>query len=253
MLLVTHDNRILDVADRILHLEDGRLSTFTDAVIANNRHMMQLLAADQRKAVPEYVEDMPRAEFLALLQESHRRVAAVPGSIGLATDEAFRSMLDRALRAFTRKLGSLVNAERASLFLVDREHDELWLTVAQEADAGVSELRVPAGSGIAGWVARTGETVRVDDAYTDPRFNPELDQRTGFRTRSVLSVPLVDGRGEVFGVSQLLNRRDGRPFDAEDERRFQEFVGPIAVMLETWWRTSERSSALAPTSSREDA
>lgn len=236
ILLVTHDNRILDVADRILHLEDGRLQTFTDAVIANNRHMMRLLAADRRKAVPELVEEMPAAEFTALLQEVTNESRRFRDSVLLATDEAFYSMLDRALRAFTRKLGSLLDAERASLFLMDAERNELWMTVAQEAEAGLTELRVPADRGIVGHVARTGETVRIDDAYADPRFNPDVDRQTGFRTRSILSVPLQNARGEVFAVSQLLNRRDGRPFDAEDERRFTEFLGPIAVMLETWWR-----------------
>lgn len=236
IMLVTHDNRILDVADRILHLEDGRLQTFTDAVIANNRHMMHLLAADRRKAVLEFVEDMPAADFTALLQEVTAESRRFLDSTQLATDEAFRSMLDRALRAFTRKLGTILDAERASLFLVDPERGELWLTVAKEADEDVTELRVPAASGIAGYVARTAETVRVDDAYADPRFSPEMDRRTGFRTRTVMCVPLLDAQGEVFAVSQLLNRRDGKPFDREDERRFTEFLRPIAVMLETWWR-----------------
>ena len=236
IMLVTHDNRILDVADRILHLEDGRLQTFTDAVIANNRHMMHLLAADQRKAVPAFVDDMPLAEFAALLQEVTNESRRFLDSTQLATDEAFRSMLDRALRAFTRKLGSILDAERASLFLVDPERDELWMTVAEEANEAVTELRVPAASGIAGHVVRAAEAVRVPDAYADPRFNPEMDRRTGFRTRTIMAVPLLDAHGEVFAVAQLLNRRDGRPFDAEDERRFKEFLGPIAVLLETWWR-----------------
>jgi len=235
ILLVTHDNRILDVADRILHLEDGRLSTFTDAVIANNRQMMHLLAADQRKAALELVENMEPPEFVALLQQVTNESRRFLESTRVATDEAFRSMLDRALRAFTRKLGTILDAERASLFLVDPERDELWLTVAKEADEGITELRVPAASGIAGYVARTAETVRIDDAYADPRFNPDLDRRTGFRTRAILCVPLLNAQGEVFAVSQLLNRRDGKPFDAEDERRFKEFLGPIAIMLETWW------------------
>ena len=235
ILLVTHDNRILDVADRILHLEDGRLSTFTDAVIANNRQMMHLLAADQRKAALELVENMEPPEFVALLQQVTNESRRFLESTRVATDEAFRSMLDRALRAFTRKLGTILDAERASLFLVDPERDELWLTVAKEADEGITELRVPAASGIAGYAARTAETVRVDDAYADPRFNPDLDRRTGFRTRTILCVPLLNAQGEVFAVSQLLNRRDGKPFDAEDERRFKEFLGPIAIMLETWW------------------
>jgi len=235
ILLVTHDNRILDVADRILHLEDGRLSTFTDAVIANNRQMMHLLAADQRKAALELVENMEPPEFVALLQQVTNESRRFLESTRVATDEAFHSMLDRALRAFTRKLGTILDAERASLFLVDPERDELWLTVAKEADEGITELRVPAASGIAGYVARTAETARIDDAYADPRFNPDLDRRTGFRTRAILCVPLLNAQGEVFAVSQLLNRRDGKPFDAEDERRFKEFLGPIAIMLETWW------------------
>jgi len=235
ILLVTHDNRILDVADRILHLEDGRLSTFTDAVIANNQQMMHLLAADQRKSALDLVEDMPPPDFVALLGEVTNESRRFLDSIALATDEAFRSMLDRALRTFTRKLGRILDAERASLFLADPERDELWLTIAEEADTGVTELRVPASSGVAGYAARTAETVRVDDAYADPRFNPDLDRQTGFRTRTILCVPLLNAQGEVFAVSQLLNRRDGKPFDAEDERRFKEFLGPIAVMLETWW------------------
>jgi putative ABC transport system ATP-binding protein len=236
IMLVTHDNRILDVADRILHLEDGRLQTFTDAVIANNQHMMQLLAADQRKAGVDFVEDLPPAEFTALLQSVTNESRRFLESTALATDEAFRSMLDRALRAFTRKLGVLLDAERASLFLVDREREELWLTVAREADDAGTELRVPMAVGIAGYAARSGEIVRIDDAYGDPRFNPEMDRRTGFRTRSILCVPLRDAQGNVFAVSQLLNRSDGKPFDANDERRFMEFLQPIGVMLETWWR-----------------
>jgi putative ABC transport system ATP-binding protein len=236
IMLVTHDNRILDVADRIVHLEDGRLQTFTDAVIANNRHMMHLLAEDQRKTTVDFVEEMAPAEFTALLQSVTNESRRFLESTELATDQAFRSMLDRALRAFTRKLGTILDAERASLFLVDRDREELWLTVAREADETVAELRVPMATGIAGHAARTGETVRIDDAYGDPRFNPDMDRRTGFRTRSILCVPLRDAQGEVFAVSQLLNRRDGKPFDADDERRFKEFLQPIGVMLETWWR-----------------
>lgn len=236
IMLVTHDNRILDVADRIVHLEDGRLRTFTDAVIANNQHMMGLLADDQRKTSVDFVEQMGPDEFAALLQSVTNESRRFLDSTALATDDAFRSMLDRALRAFTRKLGALLRAERASIFLVDREREELWMTVAREADEGVAELRVPMATGIAGYVARTGEIVHIDDAYADPRFNPEMDRRTGFRTRAILCVPLRDAQGNVFAVSQLLNRTDGKPFDADDERRFVEFLQPIAVMLETWWR-----------------
>jgi putative ABC transport system ATP-binding protein len=236
IMLVTHDSRILDVADRIVHLEDGRLTTFTEAVIANNQQMMHLLAADRQKSVVTFVEEMSPSEFAALLQDVTNESRRFLDSTALATDEAFRSMLDRALRAFTRKLGQILDAERASLFLVDPERGELWLTIAQEADQGLTELRIASDRGVAGYAARTGETVRVTDAYADPRFDPTMDRETGFTTRSILCVPLKSTRGEVFAVSQLLNRRDGKPFDAADEKRFVEFLQPIAVMLETWWR-----------------
>jgi putative ABC transport system ATP-binding protein len=242
IMLVTHDNRILDVADRIVHLEDGKLSTFTDAVIANNQQMMHLLAADRRKAVVEFVAEMAPAEFAALLGEVTNESRRFLDSTALATDEAFRGMLDRALRAFTRKLGQILDADRASLFLVDPERHELWLTIAQEAEQGTTELRIPIGHGVAGYVARTGETARVDDAYADPRFDPALDRTTGFRTRAILAVPLTSTHGEVFAVAQLLNRHDGRPFDAADERRFREFLQPIGLMLETWWRMTRLAS-----------
>jgi adenylate cyclase len=75
--------------------------------------------------------------------------------------------------------------------------------------------------------------MRVDDAYGDPRFNPEVDRRTGFRTRSIPCLPVHDSRGEVFAVTQLLNRRDGRPFDEADASRFAFFAGSLGVLLET--------------------
>jgi adenylate cyclase len=75
--------------------------------------------------------------------------------------------------------------------------------------------------------------VRVADAYDDPRFNPDVDRRTGFRTRSVLCLPLHDSAGNVFAVTQLLNRRDGEAFDERDEKRFAEFAASLGVLLES--------------------
>ena len=144
--------------------------------------------------------------------------------------------MDQALGAFTFKLGQIEDAERASLFLVDHERQELWLRVAQEEASGKVDVRIPMGAGIAGHVASSGEGVRIDDAYADPRFNPEVDRQTGFRTRSILCLPIEDSDGRVFAVAQLLNRHDGQPFDAEDEARFGRYVGSLGVLLETWSR-----------------
>ncbi len=99
---------------------------------------------------------------------------------------------------------------------------------------------MPLGVGIAGHVATSGEGVRVDDAYRHPKFNPEVDRKTGFRTRSILCLPIRSTEGHVFAVAQLLNRCDGRPFDDADEARFGEFASSIGVILESWWRMQRR-------------
>lgn len=237
IILVTHDNRILDVADRILHIEDGRLSTFGEAVIADTKHLMRTLAQQtQKHSVDEVVDALDQSQFVALLADIASEAQSFLDATSRAGDEAFQRMLEHSLRAFTRKLGSILNAERASLFLVDRARHELWLRVSEDVAEdieGAVGVRIPLSTGIAGAVADSGELVRVDDAYSDARFNPAMDRRTGFRTRSILCVPVRNRDGEVFAVAQLLNRGDGLPFDANDETRFGEFIGSVAVILET--------------------
>jgi putative ABC transport system ATP-binding protein len=233
ILIVTHDNRILDVADRILHLEDGRISTFTEAVIANTQHMMGLLAdSTSKEPLEQRVAQMDESTFRRTLQELTQQSQRFLEATALARDRAHQSMLEQALRVFTRRVGDLLHAERASLFLVDRQRGELVLHVAQDVAPG-GTVRIPLGTGIAGAAATSGRPVRVADAYQDPRFNRDVDLTTGFRTRSVLCLPLHDRSGAVFAVTQLLNRRDGQPFDAADEQRYADFAEPLGVLLES--------------------
>ena len=135
----------------------------------------------------------------------------------------------------------MCRAERASLYLVDRARGELWLRVAQEEGGRPVDVRMPLTAGIAGRVARSGVAERVADAYADPDFNREVDRATGFVTRSILTVPLLDGDGAVFAVAQLLNRADGQPFDAEDEKRFRQFADSVGVILKGWWRLAQQA------------
>ena len=233
ILLVTHDNRILDIADRIVHLEDGRLSTFTDAVIASTQQLMHTLAENKSKqSLDAAVAAMDEATFRRTLEELTQQSQHFLEATALASDEAYQSMLEQSLRVFTRRVGELLAAERASLFLVDRQRQELVLHVAQDAPAG-ARVSIPLSTGIAGAAATTGRNVSVADAYQDPRFNQAVDRETGFRTRSVLCLPLTDRKGDVFAVTQLLNRRDGQPFDEHDEQRFAEFAASLGVLLES--------------------
>ena len=232
ILLVTHDNRILDVADRIVHLEDGRLSNFTDSVLANNQQMMRLLADSHSKQdIGAEVDAMDEAAFRARLQDITDEAVRFLDATALANDSVFQAMLEQSLFAITRKLAQLLNAERSSLFLVDRPTQTLLLRVT-EGLAGRQEIRIPIGSGIAGAVAASGQPERIADAYQDPRFNPDVDRMFNYRTRSILCLPMLDRRGEVFAVAQLLNRRDGQAFDADDERRLAELLASIARIFE---------------------
>jgi len=249
VLLVTHDNRILDIADRIVHLEDGRLSSFTQGVAESTRRLMDMLARSHRKGdLQRRLFDASAQEFTRLLEEITNESRQFVEALALGEDDAFSSMLEQVLEAFTMRFGQFMQAERASIFLVDAERRELWLKVAQAEGGRPVDFRMPIDSGIAGLVASTGHRLRVDDAYAHPSFNPEADRRTGFRTRSILCVPIQDHLGRVFAVAQLLNRRDGAPFDADDEARFAGFVSSLGVVLESWEQMSRRARRQPQTS-----
>jgi phosphoserine phosphatase len=133
------------------------------------------------------------------------KVLEISRSMVAATDLAslLRVIIDRGME--------LLGAERATLFLYDPEANELVSRVA----AGVEELRIPADRGISGATIRGGRTLNVPDVYADERFNPEIDRTTGFRTRSLLSVPLFGHDARLVGVLQVINKRDGA-FDDYD-------------------------------------
>ncbi|XP_058455487.1 probable 3',5'-cyclic phosphodiesterase pde-5 isoform X2 [Malaya genurostris] len=129
----------------------------------------------------------------------------------------------------------LVDADRASLFLVDSKSKELYATIfdvgceekpskeENENDNKVpKEIRFPIGTGIAGQVAMSGEVLNIADAYADTRFNRSIDQLTGYKTESILCMPIFI-RGNVIGVVQMINKRIGY-FNKEDEEAFEMFA-----------------------------
>lgn len=136
--------------------------------------------------------------------------------------------LDALLQAVMRTTTEALGAERSSLFLVDETTGELWSRVAQ--GTGVAEIRLPRGTGIAGWVAETGRALRIEDAYEDRRFNREVDRLTGFRTTSVLCAPVRDREGKVRGVVQVLDGRQAL-FDERDEELLAGIASQVAVAL----------------------
>jgi putative ABC transport system ATP-binding protein len=247
VLLVTHDNRILDVADRIIHLEDGRLSSFTSAVAANTQHMMDMLAQHNRKGeLARVVKGLSVEEFAAALEEMTVECEQLLRVVEMSQTEAFESMLEQVLESFTLKIGEVLDADRVSLFLVDEARAELFSKVAQHEGEKPLDIRIPLGAGIAGRVAVTRTPMNIPDAYADPLFSRVVDEQTGYRTRTILCVPVVDRGGRLFAVAEVLNKRGGAPFGAADERRFAEFATSLGVVLESWWRMARSHRVAEP-------
>lgn len=136
---------------------------------------------------------------------------------------------DRLLRMIIEETTIVMDAQRSSLFLIDRERNEMWAKIAQGVD--VIEIRFPLGVGIAGTVGQTGEPLNLPDAYRDARFNPEFDKKTGFRTRSILCVPMKNMQGEIIGAVQVLNKKDGL-FREDDEALLIALASQAAVAIE---------------------
>src|SRR5256886_1155760 len=137
--------------------------------------------------------------------------------------------LDALLRDMATVTTQLLEADRATIFIVDRERGEIWSRVALGTSAG--EIRQAIGVGIAGLVAATGEAVNIPDAYDDPRFNPEPDQRTGYRTKSLLTFPMTGQNERVIGVFQVVNKNGGE-FTADDEETLSSPGASAAVAVE---------------------
>ena len=143
----------------------------------------------------------------------------------MTADIKLGSLLQKVMGEATRML----KAERSTLFLNDDKTHELWSEVGQGL-ASV-QIRLPSHLGIAGAVFSSSKAINIPYAYADLRFNPAFDKKTGYFTRSILCVPIINKNGKTIGVTQVLNKHGG-PFTAEDESRLRAFTAQIAIALE---------------------
>jgi adenylate cyclase len=165
----------------------------------------------------QFIEKMKKTrqqemEFLDL-------VADITSSLDLSV------LLRRVMSEATRML----KADRSTLFLNNEKTNELWSEVGEGLNA--VQIKLPNTAGIAGAVFQSGKTVNIPHAYADLRFNPAFDKKTGYFTRSILCVPVVNKHGKCIGVTQALNKRGG-PFTAEDEARLKAFTAQVSIALE---------------------
>ena len=166
------------------------------------------------------------AQFIERMQAIRRQEMEFIDVVSEVTaDIKLGSLLQKVMGEATR----LLNAERSTLFLNDEKTAELWSEVGQGLES--VQIRLPNHLGIAGAVFTSGKAINIPYAYADLRFNPAFDKKTGFFTRSILCVPIVNKHGKVIGVTQVLNKRGG-PFTGEDESRLRAFTAQISIALE---------------------
>jgi adenylate cyclase len=186
------------------------------------KHDLQLLEAMTSQGTLA----LQSAQFIERMQAIRRQEMEFIDVVSEVTaDIKLGSLLQKVMGEATR----LLNAERSTLFLNDEKTQELWSEVGQGLES--VQIRLPNHLGIAGAVFTSGKAINIPYAYADLRFNPAFDKKTGFFTRSILCVPIVNKHGKVIGVTQVLNKRGG-PFTSEDESRLRAFTAQISIALE---------------------
>ncbi len=197
---------------------DGRSS------VADDMRLADRLAGGDRALAADLVAELRRSRLLNEIAD----IVSRPGG------------LDVALPELVNRIAEAVGADRATLFLHDRETGELFSRVA--SGAGVAEIRFPDSQGVAGAIFATGAAELIADAYADPRFNRAVDHATGYRTETILAAPVRSVDGRVVGVVQVLNKAGGA-FMAADQDLVEAMARQAAAALERAWLTERLERA----------
>jgi len=133
--------------------------------------------------------------------------------IRVTSELTFEHETKKAIEKLSEAVRSLLKVELCTLFLHDPKTEELWTYVWQQVK---DEIRIDDTVGIAGYVFQNREPLIIDDPYADPRFNPAVDKNTGFRTKGILALPLINRKGKGIGVVEAINKKDDSKFSQED-------------------------------------
>ncbi len=199
-------------AAELLNKKEGQFSD-EDRDLLEAMTRQATVAIESRRAAEEI--ELDRQQQLQLLQV----VSEVSTEIKLGP------LLQKLIGTITQML----DAERSTLFLNDEKTNQLYTEVGE--GLGATQIRFPNHMGIAGAVFKSVQSVNIPYAYADLRFNPAFDKTTGFFTRSMLCVPVINKDGKIIGVTQVLNKRGGT-FTEHDEARLKAFTSQIAISLE---------------------
>lgn len=174
-----------------------------------------LIQASQPKATPipgrfaELLAPLTQQTFRQVVQQVQQELSIVHQTLCMLEDQGFQGVLNDLLHSMALKIGELLDADRTTIFMFDAEQQELWSMVQEESGSNSIEIRIPADRGIAGHVATHQETLNIPyDFYDDPRSEEakKQDQRTGYRTYTLLAIPVLDQQGQLLAVVQMLNK-----------------------------------------------
>ena len=148
-------------------------------------------------------------------QQSSGAEKPIVALLNVARTLAAETSLDHLLKTVAEEIKKVLDADRCTVFLLDRQKNELVSKVA--LGMGTQELRFPADKGLAGYAAQMGEIINIKDAYKDERFNSDIDKETGYKTKTILCMPIWNMKHEILGVFQVLNKNNDAFFTKEDE------------------------------------
>ncbi|KAF3885882.1 MULTISPECIES: adenylate/guanylate cyclase domain-containing protein [Nostocales] len=206
--------------------------------------------AKRKGTISTFLAPLTQDTFKQVVAEVEQKLRIVNQTLSMLDSQGFETILQEMLHSITLKTGELLGADRTTIFLLDEEKQELWSIVAETEGNRSLEIRIPADKGIAGEVATYKKVVNIPfDFYDDPRslFAQQQETRTGYRTYTMLALPLVNEEGQLVAVVQLLNklrfpndpdaalseRIDIKGFTEADQQLFQEFAPSIRLILES--------------------
>ena len=221
----------------------------TNRVLLNKTTPVGALAKNQG-TISTFLAPLTQGTFKQVVSEVEQKLMVVNQTLSMLDSQGFEAILQEMLQSITLKTGELLGADRTTIFLLDEEKQELWSIVAEGDGNSSLEIRIPANKGIAGEVATFKKVVNIPyDFYDDPRsvFAKKQEKRTGYRTYTMLALPLLNDQGKLVAVVQLLNkllpnhdkdavlskRIDLQGFTNCDQQLFQEFAPSIRLILES--------------------
>jgi len=193
---------------------------FDNLIKTNHIVTLNLLKAISKRL--RATDEIIVAELERTLESSRVQVEKLNLLIDAAKTVNSTLDLDRLLDVILEAAIKSIAADRGTLYLVDELKSEIWSKALRGTE--VIEIRLPIGKGLSGYVAKTGETINIPDAHNDPRWNPDVDKKSGYRTNNMLCMPMQNRDGKIIGVFQMLNKKGG-PFTTQDE----EFINALSI------------------------